>query len=111
MQPCLKSEFDLMHQGLICKGFCKLILIRNMILIRHGTITVTNIKQERINQDRIEIGPFFDFLLHNSIFLYEILNIASQLSCEAMFKISSENVGENRRKDQFWSYLHCSFLA
>ena len=39
-------------------------------------ITVTKIKQERTNQDRTEIGPFFDFLLHYSIFLFEILNTA-----------------------------------
>ena len=92
------------------------------------------IKKERTNQDRTKIGPFFDFLLHLSILLLGIFSIekcmrnpkkgpilvlshqdktkiASQLSCEAMFKISSENIGENRRKDQFWSYLHCSFLA
>ena len=51
-----------------------------------------------------DIGHFFDFILHVSIFLLDIFGIASQLSCEAMFKMSIKNiknVGENRRKDQF----------
>ena len=69
---------------------------------------MTKIKQERTNQDRTKIGPFFDFLLHFSIFLVEILNIASQLSCEAMLKILSKNIEEckrKRRKDQSWYFL------
>ena len=68
-----------------------------------GFLTVTKIKQERANQDRTKIGSFFDFFLHFSIFLLEILNIAPQLCCEAILKHSSkilENVTENRRKDQ-----------
>ena len=40
-------------------------------------------------QDRTKIGPFFDFLLHFSIFLLEIV---SQLSCEAVLKFSSKNI-------------------
>ena len=57
------------------------------------TFTVTKIKQERT-----KIGPFLDFLLHFSIFLLGILNIASQLSCKAMLKILSKNVEKCRRK-------------
>ena len=49
-------------------------------------LTVTKIKQERTNQDMIKIGPFIDFILHFLIFLFEILNIASQLHCEASAK-------------------------
>ena len=49
-------------------------------------VTVTRIKQERTNQDRTKISPFLDFLLHFSIFLLDIFNIASQLSCVAMLK-------------------------
>ena len=45
-------------------------------------------------------GPFVDFNLHLSIFLLEILNIASHLSCEAVLKISSKNIEKCRRKDQ-----------
>ena len=66
--------------------------------ILDSCITVTKIKQERTIQDRIEIGPFFDFRLHYSIFLFEILNIASQLICEDMPKISSKNIEKCRRK-------------
>ena len=51
---------------------------------------MANIKQERTNKDRIKIGPFFDFLLHFSIFVLEIFSIDSQLSCKTMFKISSK---------------------
>ena len=61
-------------------------------------ITVTKIKQERTNQDRSKIDPFFDFLLHFLIFLLQIFSIASQLSCETMFKISSRNIEKCRRK-------------
>ena len=43
-------------------------------------LTVTKIKQEMTNQDTTKIGPLFVFLQHFSIFLLEILNIASQLS-------------------------------
>ena len=71
-------------------------------------VTVTKIKQDRTHQDRTKIGPFLVFSLHFSILSLEILNIASQLSCEAMLKNSSKiskNVGENRRKDQPWSFL------
>ena len=49
-------------------------------------------------QDRAKIGPFFDFLLNFSIFLLGIFSIASQLSCETMFKISSND----------WSFLRFS---
>ena len=68
-------------------------------------LTVTKIKQEMTNQDRTKIGPFFDFLLHFSIFILEIFNIASQLSCEAILENS------RRKIDQSWSYLDCSFFA
>ena len=90
----------------------------------------------KVKQEWTKISPFFDFLLHVSIFLLEILNIASQLSCKAMLKISCgtthhpharanisqassdkkfkvkiiKNVGENRRKGQSWSYLDGPFL-
>ena len=43
-------------------------------------------------QDRTKIGPFFDFVLHFSIFLLEIFNISSQLSCKAMLKFSSTDI-------------------
>ena len=49
-------------------------------------VTVTKIKQERTNQDRSKIDPSFDILLQFSIFLLEILNIASQLSRAKNFK-------------------------
>ena len=39
-------------------------------------ITMTKISQERTNQERTKIGPFFDFLLHFSRFSLKILNIA-----------------------------------
>ena len=75
---------------------------------------MTKIKQERTNQDMTKIGRFFDFLLHFSICLLEILNIVSQLSGEAKLKISSKNIEKCRRKsrkDQSWSNLDWSFLA
>ena len=59
---------------------------------------MTKIKQERTDQDRTRIGPFFDFLLQFSIFLLEILNIASQVRCEAMLKISSKDFEKCWRK-------------
>ena len=68
-------------------------------------LTVTKIKQERTNQDRTKIGPFFDFLLHYSILLFEISNIASQLSCEAMTKISSKNIEKCRIKSMKGPFL------
>ena len=77
-------------------------------------LLVTKIKQERTNHDRTKIGPFFDFLLHFSTILFEILNIVSQLSCEAVLKNIEKilkNEGENRRRDQSWSYLDWSFLV
>ena len=55
-------------------------------------------------------GPRLELLRFSPTFLIEILNIASQLICEAMSKILSKNiknVRENQRKDQFWSYLYC----
>ena len=55
-------------------------------------ITVTKIKQERTNQDMTKIGSFFNFLLHFLIFLLGIFSVAPQLSCEAMFKISTTNI-------------------
>ena len=45
-------------------------------------------------QDRTKIGPFFDLFLHFLIFLLATLNIASQLSYEAMFKISIKNIAK-----------------
>ena len=35
-------------------------------------LTVTKISQERTNQERTKIGPFFDFLLYFSEILLEI---------------------------------------
>ena len=67
-------------------------------------VTVTKIFHERIDQDRTKIGPFFDCLLHFSIFLLCIFNIALQLSCKAMIKIWSKDI-ENRRNDQSWLVL------
>ena len=61
------------------------------------SISVTKIKQDRTNQDRTEIGPSFEFLLHFSIFLLELFSIASRLSCETMFKISCQNIKNFRR--------------
>ena len=61
-------------------------------------LAVTKIKQERT-----KIDHFFDFLLNVSIFLLEILNIASQLSCEAMLKNLSYNIEKCRKRS--WSYL------
>ena len=61
-----------------------------------------------------KIGPFFVFILHFSIFLFEIWIMVSHLSCEAKVEISIkniENIGENRRKGQSWSYLDWYFLA
>ena len=52
-------------------------------------VTITKIKQERTNQDRTKIGPFFDFLLNFSIFLIE-----------TMFKVSSKNIEKCRRKSK-----------
>ena len=69
-------------------------------------ITVTKI----LKQDRAKIGPFFDFLLHYSIFLLEIFNIVVKLCQKFQVKILN-NVEENRRKDQSWFYLDWSFLA
>ena len=51
-------------------------------------------------QDKTKIGPFFDFLLHFSIFLLEILNIVLQLSCKGMLKILSKNIGKFMRKSK-----------
>ena len=59
---------------------------------------MTKIKQERTNKDRTKNDPFFDFLVHFSILLLEILNLALQLGCEAMLKISSKNIEKFRRK-------------
>ena len=39
-------------------------------------MTVSKIFKERTNQEMDKIGPFFDFLLHFSVFLFEILNLA-----------------------------------
>ena len=55
-------------------------------------LTVTKIKQERT-----KICPFFDFLLHFSVFLLEILNKAPQLNCEAILKILNKNIDKCRR--------------
>ena len=62
----------------------------------------------KIKQERTKIGHFFDFLLNVSIFLLEILNIASQLSCEAMLKILSKNIEKCRRKSKKGPYLDWS---
>ena len=58
-----------------------------------------------------KIGPFFVFILHFSIFLFEIWIMVSHLSCEAKVEISIKNIGENRRKGQSWSYVDWYFLA
>ena len=63
-------------------------------------LTVTKIKQERTNPDRTKIGPFFEFLLHFSIFLLEIFSLASQLSCETMLKTSNKNIEKCKRKSK-----------
>ena len=63
-------------------------------------LTVTEIGQGRANQGGTKIGPFFDVLQHFSEFLLEIFNIASQLSCEAMLKISSKIVQGCRRESR-----------
>ena len=75
--------------------FRMLLFIHSMqyyVIIMLVIFTVTKIKQEKTNQDKTKIGPFFDFLLHFSTFLLEILNKVLQLSCEAMLKISSRNI-------------------
>ena len=59
--------------------------------VRLCCLTVTKIKQEMTIQDRTKIGPFIDFLQHFSKFLLKIFSLASQLSCETVFKISSIN--------------------
>ena len=51
---------------------------------------------KKTNQEKTKIGPFFDFLLHFSIFLLEISSIASQLSFETMFKSPSKNIEKCR---------------
>ena len=79
-----------------------------LLLVLSFVIFVT-ITKERTNQDRTKIGPFFDFLLHNSIFLFEILIIASQLSCKAMPKISSKNIEKCRRKSMKGPFLVLSW--
>ena len=63
------------------------------------TVTATK-KQEKTNQDKTKIGPFFDFFVHFPIFLFEILNIAPQLSCEAMLKNSNSNIKKCNRKSK-----------
>ena len=55
-----------------------------------------NISPKIANQDRTKVRPFFDFLLNFSIILLEFLSLASKLSCEAVFKISSKNVEKCR---------------
>ena len=83
----------------------------------HGLLTalkvvsVTTIKQARTSRDRAKIGPFFDFLLHFSIFWVEIFSIASQLSCDNMFKISSTNIEKCRRKTKKGPILVLSRLV
>ena len=68
-------------------------------------------KQERNNQDKTKIGPFFDFLLRFSIFLVGIFSLASKLSCETMFKISSTNIEKCRRKSKKGPILVLSWLV
>ena len=70
-----------------------------------SVLTVTKIKQKRTNQDWTGIGPFFDFLPHFPIFLFELFNIALQLSCEAMPKIPSKNIKKCRRKSMKGLFL------
>ena len=50
-------------------------------------------EQEMTDQDRIKI-------LHFSLFLLEVLNIVSQLSCKAMLEISSRNIEKCRRESK-----------
>ena len=49
-------------------------------------ITVTNISQERTNQEKTKIGPFFHFLLHFSILLPENMHIASYYGYSLQYK-------------------------
>ena len=70
-------------------------------------VTVTKIKQERTNQDMTKIGPFFDFLLHFSIFLLEIFSLSLQLSCETMFK--NKNIERFKRKTKKGPILVLSY--
>ena len=58
-----------------CTGLVRNISNGSTIVRAMTIVTVTKIKQERT-----KIGPLFDFFLHFSIFLLEILNIDSQLS-------------------------------
>ena len=81
------------------------------VVYRYSCVTVTKIKQERTNQDRTKIDPFFDFILHFSIFLFELFNIISQLSCEAKQKISSENIEKCRRNSKKGPILVLSGLV
>ena len=58
-------------------------------------------KDERLSKKGpTKISPFFDIFLHFSIFLFEMLSIASQLSCKTMLKNLSENIDKCRRKSK-----------
>ena len=70
-----------------------------------------SVKQERIIQDKTKVGPFIDFLQHFLILLLvlKICNLASQLGCETMFKISSINNEKFQRKTKKEPILVLSF--
>ena len=58
--------------------------------------TVAKISHERTNKERTKIDPFFDFLLHFSIYLLEILNMASQLTKTKGLSKQNFNLGLRR---------------
>ena len=57
------------------------------------------------------LEQIFVFLLHFSIFLLEILNIFSKVSCEAMLKISNKNIDKFGRKSKKIPNLVLSWLV
>ena len=75
----LKDKFGML--GLVWFKRIYFFVLMGYVLVTFSgrSFTVTKIMQERT-----KIGPFFDFILHFSTFVLEILNIALQLSCEAM---------------------------
>ena len=86
-------------------------LFKCTFLAKSKKLSVTKIKQERANQDSTKIDPLFDFLLHFSMFLLEIVSTASQLNCETMFKISRKNIEKFRRKSKKGPILVLSWLV
>ena len=76
-------------------------------LTQLGSLTVTKINQERANQDRTKIEPFFDFFY---IFQYSYLKFWASL-CNSVVKLyvqnfkSSKNIEKCRRKSKKWPNL------